>query len=65
MHAHALVFARRNRDINNATFTLKYNVMPKVGLLLYGDEFVSQSVPIPAAQLLPNGEQPKLKRLYY
>lgn len=39
--------------------------MPKVGLLHYADEFTSQSIPIPAKQLLPNGEQPKVQRLYY
>ncbi|GAC71579.1 branched chain aminotransferase BCAT1 [Moesziomyces antarcticus T-34] len=51
--------------IENATFTLKYNVMPKVGRLIYGNEYVSAQIPIPKRQLLPNGEQPKVQRLYY
>ncbi|KIS70186.1 signal peptidase complex subunit SPC3 [Mycosarcoma maydis] len=57
--------SRSFKDITNTTFTLKYNIMPKVGLLHYADEFTSQSIPIPPKQLLPNGQQPKIQRLYY
>ncbi|SJX62320.1 related to SPC3-signal peptidase subunit [Sporisorium reilianum f. sp. reilianum] len=56
---------RSFKDIQNTTFTLKYNIMPKVGMLHYADEFTSHSIPIPPKQLLPNGEQPKIQRLYY
>ncbi|CAO1623310.1 unnamed protein product [Sympodiomycopsis kandeliae] len=35
-------------NVPSATFTLKYNIMPKVGLLAYGDETKSKgAIPIP------------------
>ncbi|KAJ9476286.1 Signal peptidase complex subunit SPC3 [Pseudozyma hubeiensis] len=56
---------RSFKDIANTTFTLKYNIMPKVGLLHYADEFTSHSILIPPKKLLQNGEQPRIQRLYY
>ncbi|SPO26048.1 related to SPC3 - signal peptidase subunit [Ustilago trichophora] len=44
---------RQFKDIKNATFTLKYNVMPKVGMLQYGNEYVSHSIPIPPNSSCP------------
>ncbi|PWY99858.1 signal peptidase 22 kDa subunit [Testicularia cyperi] len=56
---------RSFKNIENATFVLKYNVMPKVGMLHYGDEHTTGSIAIPKRQLLPNGDEPKLLRVYY
>ncbi|KAJ1024513.1 hypothetical protein NDA13_004444 [Ustilago tritici] len=52
-------------NVKNVTFTLKYNIMPKVGLLHYGDEFVTDSITLPAKQTGSDGQQVKVQRLYY
>ncbi|PWN47615.1 signal peptidase 22 kDa subunit [Violaceomyces palustris] len=52
-------------DVNNVTLTLKWNVMPKVGWLTFGDERGSGSIRVPSKQLGSDGAAVKPQRLYY
>lgn len=46
-----------SRNITGATFTLKWNVMPKVGILAYGDEAQTGSIEVPKKVLPVEGEK--------
>ncbi|KAN0064656.1 Signal peptidase complex subunit [Thecaphora frezii] len=55
--------------VKNTTFVLKYNVMPKVGQLHYGDEFASTAFTIPnkvvGTDENGNKVKQKIQQLYY
>lgn len=50
-------------NIQNATFTLKWNVMPHVGLLAYGDEATSGSMAVP--KRVPGDKNSKPETIWY
>lgn len=53
------------RNITSATFTLKWNVMPKVGILAYGDEAQTGSIEVPKKLLTADGQKIKPEKMWY
>ncbi|KAK0546602.1 Signal peptidase complex subunit [Tilletia horrida] len=54
------------KNITDVTFTLKWNAMPHVGALAYGDEARTGSIKVPARALVDaDGKPIKLQTLYY
>jgi signal peptidase complex subunit 3 len=47
--------ARKHRNIADATFVLKWNVMPYVGLLAYGDDASSGRIVLPRRSEVEKG----------
>lgn len=56
---------RIKRNITSATFTLKWNVMPKVGILAYGDEAQTGSIEVPKKLLTADGQKIKPEKMWY
>ncbi|SNX84619.1 related to SPC3 - signal peptidase subunit [Melanopsichium pennsylvanicum] len=59
---------RSFKNVKNATFTLKYNVMPKVGFLHYANHMTTKVIPINNQKQIQSSHEnhhPKVQRLYY
>lgn len=56
---------RIQSNITSATFTLKWNVMPKVGILAYGDEAQTGSIEVPKKLLAADGQKTKPEKMWY
>lgn len=52
-------------NINSTTFILKWNVMPKVGILAYGDEAHTGSVEVPKKVVGEDGQRIKPEKMWY
>lgn len=52
---------------SGATFTLKWNTMPHVGLLAYGDEFITEPVPFELPNVEPGDAKGKIvpEKMWY
>ncbi|KAE8216781.1 hypothetical protein CF319_g276 [Tilletia indica] len=54
------------QNITDVTFTLKWNAMPHVGALAYGDEARTGSIKVPAKSVVAaDGSPLKVETLYY